>query len=129
MKYSFKTDVRGYELDSYGHVNNAVYISYTEQARWEILKNAGLLDSFLKRNLLLVVTETNIRYVRELTLFEQIEVVTHVKYEAPYLTFYHDIVNLSKNEKSAKAVVKTLLIDKERIPQDISQELLSIATK
>jgi YbgC/YbaW family acyl-CoA thioester hydrolase len=62
MKYSFKTEVRGYELDSYGHVNNAVYISYTEQARWEILKNAGLLESFLNKDLLLVVTETNIRY-------------------------------------------------------------------
>lgn len=128
MKYSFKTDVRGYELDSYGHVNNAVYISYTEQARWEILKNNDLLDSFLKDDLLLVVTETNIKYMRELTLFDEIEILTEVKFEAPYLVFYHDIVNLSKNEKSAKAVIKTLLIDKERIPQDISQELLSITT-
>lgn len=128
MKYSFKTDVRGYELDSYGHVNNAVYISYTEQARWEILKNNDLIDSFLKDDLLLVVTETNIKYMRELTLFDEIEILTEVKFEAPYLVFYHDIVNLSKNEKSAKAVIKTLLIDKERIPQDISQELLSITT-
>jgi acyl-CoA thioester hydrolase len=128
MKYSFKTDVRGYELDSYGHVNNAVYINYTEQARWEILKDTDLLDSFLKDDLLLVVTETNIKYMRELRLFDEIEVLTEVKFEAPYLVFYHDIVNLSKNEKSAKAVIKTLLIDKERIPQDISQELLSITT-
>jgi acyl-CoA thioester hydrolase len=128
MKYSFKTDVRGYELDSYGHVNNSVYISYAEQARWEILKNADLLDSFLKDDLLLVVTETNIKYMRELRLFDEIEVITKVKFEAPYLVFYHDIVNLSKNEKSAKAVIKTLLIDKERIPQDISKELLSITT-
>ena len=35
MKYKFKTEVRGYELDSYGHVNNAVYVSYAEQARWK----------------------------------------------------------------------------------------------
>ena len=126
MKYSFKTQVRGYELDSYAHLNNAVYISYTEQARWEILKNAGLLESFLSRNLLLVVTETNIRYMRELKLFDYVEVETKISYKSPYLIFQHDILNNSANVKAAKAKVKTLLIDKERIPQDIPEELLAI---
>ena len=126
MKYSFKTNVRGYELDSYGHVNNAVYVNYTEQARWEILKNAGLLESFLERKLLLVVTETNIRYMRELKLFDEIEINTEIKYDAPYLVFNHEIVNLTNDLKAAKAEVKTLLIDKDRIPQDIPGELLSL---
>jgi YbgC/YbaW family acyl-CoA thioester hydrolase len=126
MKYTYKTEVRGYELDSYGHVNNAVYLSYTEQARWEILRNAGLLKSFLNRNLLLVVTETNIRYMRELELFDEIEILTTIKIEAPYLVFNHDILNLTHSNKAAKAEVKTLLIDKDRIPQDIPEELLSL---
>jgi acyl-CoA thioester hydrolase len=126
MKYSFKTDVRGYELDSYGHVNNAVYINYTEQARWEILKEAGILESFLQKNLLLVVTETNIKYMRELKIFDNIEVVTTIKLDAPYLVFQHDINNITDNLKSAKAIVKTLLIDKDRIPHDIPEELLSL---
>lgn len=129
MKYSFKTEVRGYELDSYGHVNNAVYISYTEQARWEILKEAGILESFLERNLLLVVTETNIRYMRELKLFDKVDIVTSIKFEAPYLVFYQDINNVSNSLKSAKAIVKTLLIDKDRIPQDVPEELLSLVKK
>ncbi|MBU8893208.1 MAG: acyl-CoA thioesterase [Bacteroidales bacterium] len=126
MKYSFKTEVRGYELDSYGHVNNAVYLSYTEQARWEILRNAGLLESFTKKNLLLVVTETNIRYMRELKLFDLIEITTNVEFESPYLIFNHDIMNLTSSFKAAKAQVKTLLIDKDRTPQDITIELMSI---
>lgn len=126
MKYTYKTEVRGYELDSYGHVNNAVYLSYTEQARWDILRNAGLLESFLDKNLLLVVTETNIKYMRELKLFDEIEILTTIKIEAPYLVFYHDILNLTDKNKAAKAEVKTLLIDKDRIPQDISEELLSL---
>lgn len=124
MKYIYKSEVRGYELDSYGHVNNAVYISYTEQARWEILKNRGLLKSFLNQNLLLVVTETNIRYMRELKLFDKFEIETTLKHEAPYLIFHHDMINVTGNCKTAKAIVKTLLIDKDRIPQDIPAELL-----
>ena len=126
MKHSFKTEVRGYELDSYGHVNNAVYISYIEQSRWKILQQSALLDSLLTKGLLLVVTETNIRYMRELKLFDKIEIVTSVKYDAPYLVFNHDILNLSSGSKAAKAKVKTLLIDKERTPQDIPEELLAI---
>jgi acyl-CoA thioester hydrolase len=127
MKHIFKTEVRGYELDSYGHVNNAVYINYTEQARWEILKKQETLKSLYDKNLLLVVAETNIRYMRELKLFDNIEIETTIKFEAPYLIFYHDIVNVSANTKSAKVVVKTVLIDKDRIPQDIPAELLSLA--
>lgn len=29
-----EVDVRGYEVDSFGHVNNAVYAHYLEHARW-----------------------------------------------------------------------------------------------
>lgn len=126
MSYLFKTEVRGYELDSYGHVNNAVYINYTEQARWKLLKDKGIIESLSDKDLLLVVTETNIRYMRELKLFDEIEIETTIKIEAPYLTFYHEIVNISANTKSAKAIVKTLLIDQDRIPQDIPTELLSL---
>jgi len=126
MKYSYKTYVKGYELDSYGHLNNAVYLNYTEQARWEILNEKNLLHLFFNRGLLLVVTETNIRYKRELKLFDAIEIETKIKYEAPYLIFYHDIKNTTSGYSAAKAKVKTLLINADRIPQDIPDELLAI---
>ncbi|HSH52275.1 MAG TPA: thioesterase family protein [Bacteroidales bacterium] len=126
MKYRYKTNVKGYELDSYGHLNNAVYLNYTEQARWEILNDKSLLHLFLNRELLLVVTETNIRYKRELKLFDKIEIETKIKFDAPYLIFYHDIKNIKSGVSAAKAIVKTLLINKDRIPQDIPEELLAI---
>lgn len=126
MIYRYKTNVKGYELDSYGHLNNAVYLNYTEQARWEILKIEGLLDVFLKKDFLLVVTETNIRYKRELKLFDPVQIETDVKFEAPYLVFYHNIATDDSEYRAAKAIVKTLLINKDRIPQDIPEELLAI---
>ncbi|MDR0718101.1 MAG: acyl-CoA thioesterase [Treponema sp.] len=33
--------VRSYECDSYGHVNNANYLNYLEYARYEFLKGIG----------------------------------------------------------------------------------------
>ena len=34
-------NVRSYECDSYGHVNNANYLNYLEYARYEFLKSIG----------------------------------------------------------------------------------------
>jgi len=33
--------VRGYHLDFYQHVNNARYLEFLEEARWEWLENLG----------------------------------------------------------------------------------------
>lgn len=38
MQADCSITVRTYECDSYGHVNNAVYLHYLEQARYEFLK-------------------------------------------------------------------------------------------
>lgn len=34
--FAVEIDVRGYELDPWQHVNNAVYLSWLEHARWEM---------------------------------------------------------------------------------------------
>ncbi len=35
-------EVRGYELDSFGHVNNANYFHYLEHARWKMLQEKNI---------------------------------------------------------------------------------------
>jgi len=126
MPYTYTTEVRGYELDSFGHVNNATYLNYTEQARWNILKESGFLEDFIKSEMFLVVVETNIRYMRELKMFDSIEIITTLKHEAPYLIFYQEIFNKTTDVKAAKAKTKTLLINKDRVTQDLPPELISI---
>jgi len=41
--------VRSYELDSFGHVNNAVYLQYCEGARNDYLKQKGIRFSDFQR--------------------------------------------------------------------------------
>ena len=41
MKSECTLQVRTYECDSYGHVNNANYLNYLEYARYELLKDIG----------------------------------------------------------------------------------------
>ena len=42
LPFRVRVTVRGYELDTQGHLNQAVYLQYAEHARWEILRAAGL---------------------------------------------------------------------------------------
>ncbi|MBQ7620298.1 MAG: acyl-CoA thioesterase [Treponema sp.] len=41
MKITSELTVRTYECDSYGHVNNAVYVNYLEYGRMEYLNGIG----------------------------------------------------------------------------------------
>lgn len=118
-KYIFDFTVRGYELDSFNHVNNAVYLQWIEQARWEILKSEALLDYFLSSSTYLVVIDTHIRYIREARLFDPLSIVTTVREASPYLEFLHAVRNRNDNRLVAKATIKTLFVDENRVPTDI----------
>jgi acyl-CoA thioester hydrolase len=57
--------VRSYECDSYGHVNNAVYLNYLEFARHETLAAIGMeYGAMRSRGFGLVVAQIDIRYRR-----------------------------------------------------------------
>ena len=54
--------VRNYHLDGYGHVNNARYLEFLEEARWAFFEEHGLLSEI--DGLMLVVVRTDISYRR-----------------------------------------------------------------
>ncbi|MET8000514.1 acyl-CoA thioesterase [Nonomuraea glycinis] len=73
--FSVPLTVRGYETDMLGHLNQAVYLSYAEHARWSMLQAAGVgLDELIRRDVGPVVLETTIRYRRELRAGDEVEV-------------------------------------------------------
>ncbi len=116
--------VRGYELDSYGHVNNAVYLQYLEQARWVFMKDKDLLTHINNEELFLVVTETHIRYIREANLFDELIVETSMKAEKPYLVFRQNILNEKTGMVLSRATVTTIFVNQQRMPLDIPPFIL-----
>jgi YbgC/YbaW family acyl-CoA thioester hydrolase len=63
MKYSTQLVVRTYECDSYGHVNNAVYLNYLEFGRMEYLHQIGFdYKNLVADGYYLYITHIDINY-------------------------------------------------------------------
>jgi len=63
MTHECTLEARSYECDSYGHVNNAVYLNYLEYARHEFMREAGIrFEDLRARGYGLVVTRVRIDY-------------------------------------------------------------------
>lgn len=122
--FTYKFNARGYELDSYGHVNHAVYLNYFEQARWELFRELGLVSYFKENDLLLVVIGVQARYHREINLFDDMEIRTEIIHEAPYLVFRHKMYFAGTSLKACTGEVKTLFTDKGRLVRDIPRDFL-----
>ncbi|WP_200216657.1 acyl-CoA thioesterase [Micromonospora coerulea] len=73
--FRVRITVRGYELDTQGHLNQAVYLQYGEHARWECLRAAGISqDRLISAGVGPVALEVTLRYLRELRGGDEVDV-------------------------------------------------------
>ncbi len=81
MTFSVPVTVRGYELDTQGHLNQAMYLQYAEHARWELLRAAGLSqDKLLADGVGPVALETTVKFRRELRGGDEVEVTCRFEF-------------------------------------------------
>ncbi|MGW1891463.1 acyl-CoA thioesterase [Streptomyces sp. NPDC002004] len=73
--FSVDVVVRGYETDTQGHLNQAVYLQYAEHARWSLLQRAGIGQTDLVgKGVGPVTLETTVRYRHELRAGDEVDV-------------------------------------------------------
>ena len=71
--------VRGYELDSYQHVNHANYLNYLEHARWQLLDGEGItLPKLNEWKRWPVIAEINVKYVKPAFMGDTLDIETQV---------------------------------------------------
>ena len=72
--------VRSYEVDSYSHLNNGVYVSWFEQGRLDHLASLGFsYDGFAERHEWFVVGRTEVDFRRPLSIGDTVELTTSVE--------------------------------------------------
>lgn len=81
MSFRTRIKVRHYELDTLGHLNHAVYHSYGEVSRLELLEAAGARDGGLQEaGLAAVLLESHIVFRRELRGGDEVDVTCDAKF-------------------------------------------------
>ncbi|WP_426712059.1 YbgC/FadM family acyl-CoA thioesterase [Cronobacter muytjensii] len=71
--------VRGYHIDVYQHVNNARYLEFLEEARWDGLENDESFKWMMTHNIAFIVANININYRRPAVLGDLLTITSEVK--------------------------------------------------
>ncbi|MBN9929312.1 YbgC/FadM family acyl-CoA thioesterase [Pantoea agglomerans] len=103
--------VRGYHLDVYQHVNNARYLEFLEEARWEWLEEVEAFHWLQEQKLAFVVVNININYRRPAVLGD-------------VLTIDSEITQL--NGKSGIIAQRVLLAGQETVVVDAALTFVCI---
>lgn len=79
MAHMFHTSIQDEYIDSFGHVNNASYLSLLEEARWDWVGQSGMTRLKVQEDQFgTVILEMNLRFSRELLPKEKIRIETRV---------------------------------------------------
>lgn len=125
MKYTAKLTVRGYELDSYNHVNNAVYLQYLEFGRMEFLKSIGFdYQELFELGYYLFVTHVDIHYRSSARLFDELSIeVESIKLGKLSGVFSQKIIN-QNGVLCAEAEVSWGCVNTEGKPSRIPEKFM-----
>jgi len=78
MAATTEIKIRGYHLDLYGHVNNARYLEFLEEARWALLENRIDLKRWKKERIGFFVVSITINYRRPASLGDVLRICSHL---------------------------------------------------
>lgn len=75
--YEYEKMILEQHLDTFGHVNNAVYLSIYEEARWDFITKNGLgLKEILESKIGPVILDLQLTFKSELGNREKIKIIT-----------------------------------------------------
>lgn len=74
-----KIKVRGYHIDVYQHVNNARYLEFLEEARWDGLESSESFQWMTAHNIAFVVVNININYRRPAVLGDVLTITSQLQ--------------------------------------------------
>jgi len=108
--------IRGFHLDLYGHVNNARYLEFLEEARWEMLEDHFDFPKLAALGYQFVVVNLQISYIFPLKLADIIRVETTVKnISNASFTVHQQIKSQTAGKLAADALVTLVILNSETL--------------
>jgi thioesterase III len=102
MIYSYPLLIRETLLDSFGHVNNAAYLTLYEEARWDLINQNGYgLQKIRETGLGPTLLEVKLRFLKELRVRDSIVI------ESQMISYEKKIGKLMQRMMRAEEVCST----------------------
>lgn len=102
-------------LDTFGHVNNAVYMQLYEEARWDFITGNGYgMNRIQQEKKGPIILEANIKYRREIKNRDQIKIVSHVQGPVSKIMGIHQEMINASGEVCSIADFKIAFFDLEQ---------------
>jgi len=112
MIFQYPIKIRESHLDTFGHVNNAVYLEIFEEARWEIINSRGYGIEEIKQNGHgPVVLEIHLKFVKELRLHDKILVHSKAESYSGKIGIFKQWIENESHEICCEAQFKIGLFD------------------
>ncbi len=131
MPHTIDIKIRGYHLDGYGHVNNARYLEFLEEARWSILEERIDLKGFMERGFLFVIVNININYRRAAYMDDVLRIETALHAISSHSAVIEQTVRLKGTETVvADARITFVILDNQALkPLKLEGELFDILSR
>lgn len=118
--------VRSYEIDIYGHVNNATYLNYLEHSRVQSLEQTGKsFKQYMDENIFVVIAKINISYLKPAFIDDELDVITTIKSVGrTSVVLNQEIYNRTREENSVKADVTGVFLNHMKKPIPVPAQFL-----
>lgn len=123
--------MRAYEIDPWGHVNQAVYLQYAEHARFECLQAAGVShERLVEAGIGPVALENTIRHLAELRAGDEIDLTVEFEWGAgKTFRIKQDYLRADGTMAATlTSVVGVLDLAERRLVDDAAARLRALAT-
>jgi len=118
------------EIDSFGHVNNVMFMKYVQAARLNFVDSIGLMKLHRTQNIGFMVAETSCRFKKEMHFPGYVNVSTKIAFiKNTSFSLEHTITN---SDEEVVAVATDVLVvydfnknEKTLIPEEIKTKMES----
>lgn len=123
--YHCEITVRGYELDSFDHVNHAVYVSYLEHARWEMLIQEGVtLETFKTWGKWPIISRIELQYMKPTFMGDVLRIHTTCSHHGKtHFMFEQQIFRERDQVQVLNAKILVVVVNEAGRPVAIPKEL------
>ncbi|MBU1050067.1 acyl-CoA thioesterase [Candidatus Bipolaricaulota bacterium] len=112
MSFTSTIKVRGYHEDRFGHVNNARYLEFLEEGRWDYLDERGPQGGFTALGVFPVVAHLSVTYRRPTSAGDRLTITTHVASVNSRKIVMHQTIHQEASEKPCcEAEITVVLVD------------------